>query len=60
MYTNTIYILNNIIFECFDIDFKEKTKTPKEKSFHKKGTNNHVYKLLVTKNHNLNIRKMNK
>lgn len=24
MYINTIYILNNIILECFDIDFKGK------------------------------------
>lgn len=26
MYTNTIYILNKIILECFDIDFKGKNK----------------------------------
>lgn len=29
MYTNTIYILNNIILECFDIDFKGKNKKEK-------------------------------
>lgn len=31
MYTNTIYILNNIILECFDIDFKGKTNKKQRK-----------------------------
>lgn len=30
VYTNTIYILNNIILECFDIAFKETIKEKKK------------------------------
>lgn len=35
MYSNTIYILNNTIIECFDIAFNKKKnkKTRKKKSF---------------------------
>lgn len=33
MYSNTIYILNNTIIECFDIVFNKKKKNPFKKSF---------------------------
>lgn len=51
MYSNTIYILNNTIIECFDIAFNERTKKKEKRnpsfpltSFYKSWTNSHLSK----------------
>ncbi len=47
MYSNTIYILNNTIIECFDISFNKKKKRKKENPFNKKINKNKKKKSFV-------------